>query len=212
MAYGSRFFTLTFKVSAFLLLFGLLPVVGSAQVPVPRGNRTLTVDITVPENVDYVGAFQTAKQSGMQDAVLHLSWPDIEAEPGQYSNVFLGAASQFYPAYQTSIDLVLSPISTNRKVVPADLMNVNFDDPLMIYRYFFALDYTLGQLQSAQVRSLVIGMEVDSYLGSDDVKWQQFETFYMYVSRYLHWKWPGIKVGVEATLKGLTDPTLQTRL
>jgi hypothetical protein len=127
---------------------------------------------------------------------------DIEREPGQFKNEFLGIANAYYPPQKTALLVFLRPIDTNRKQVPPDLKDKPFDDPEMIARFNKLLDFVFSQIPDLSLTALAIGNEVDATLGTDRRLWEQYRTFYKATSAYARKKRPGLKVGVTTTFSG----------
>jgi hypothetical protein len=190
-------------IVGFLLLWGLmLPAMLQAS-PVPKGTRILGLSVGPAEDGDYPRALFEAQAAGVQSVTLPLDWSKMEPAPGKYDNSLLKIADQFYPAHHVSVDLILRPINTNHSEVPSDLQGKPFDDPKLIARFERLLDDVFAQTPHLTLHSLVIGNEVDAYLGGDLTRWKQYTTFYRTVSAYAHAKRPDLKVGVTATFDGL---------
>ncbi len=170
-----------------------------------KGNRILSIDVTVAGDADYDGAFTTATSAGMQVTSLPLNWGDLETAPGIYDNTLLAIADAYYPPKGVAISLSLRTINTNQKEVPADLANTNFDDPVMISRFKQFLDFVFTQIPNLTLNSLSIGNEIDAYLGTDTTKWTQYRTFYDAVSTYARTKRTNLKVGTKSTFAGISN-------
>lgn len=171
--------------------------------PLPKGNRILAVDVNTAESNDYNAAFAMAKGVGMQDIGLSLDWRDIESETGKYDGKWLSIANMYYPKTGTGLTLNLRPIHNCRKMMPVDLETLKLDDPRMIGRFEKLLDFVFAQIPDTKLDALVIGSEIDVYLGASDDLWREFTAFYKTVGAYAKTKRPGMKVASESTLSGV---------
>ena len=191
----------------FLTVVGLYLLLAVA----PQGRRSLAVDITLPESNDYVASFNLAKSAGLNAVCLTFDWTDIEVQPGTYSNSSLGIANYFYPQQNTDIHLVIRPVSTNQLHFPSDISSLPFDNPQVISRFERVIDYVLIQVPSTRLKTIVLGDEIDGYLGNDDLRWQQFGTFYSALRSYIQAKRPALTVTTEARLDSMIYPVLMPR-
>jgi hypothetical protein len=166
---------------------------GVTTSPVPKGDRLLG-------GIDW-----GARPDAVIPIVYYpLDWVDIETAPNKYGNEELSKTNKEYGGGKALVDITIRPLHTNRKRVPNDLMNVAFDDPVMIDRFEKLLDYVFGLMPDAKLLSLVIGSEMDIFLGTDEKLWKQWETFFKATSAYARTKRPGLKVASEGTFNGMT--------
>lgn len=194
------------KLVAVLILISIICCITSADSNkfVQHGSRILAIDINEAENKDYAAAFSTAQQIGINDVGLTFDWNTLEPETQKYDAKLLSIANIFYPPKKIGISLTIRPISTNRKVVPSDLMDVSFDDPQMIWRFKSLIDFVFSQIPDLKIDSLVIGSEFDTLLGDDPLLWKQYINFYKIISSYIRKKHPGLKIAAEGTFNGIT--------
>lgn len=197
-----RLLTLTLMAIVSLLFAGIAACTDGA--PVQRNGRILAIDVNMPEHSDYVMAFKVAKSIGMQDVGLSLDWRDLETTALHYDYQWPTIANAFYPAANTSVSLTIRPIHTNRKVVPEYLMKTPMNDPEMISRFNDLLDAVLAKMPDVDISSLVIGSEIDIYLGKDAKQWKEYQEFFEAVRGHVKKRYPDLKVGTEAKLEGLT--------
>ncbi len=174
---------------------------------VPKDARTLGLSVAPADDGDYPRALAAAQVAGVQSTTLSLDWSRLEVAPGRYDNTLLTIAEGFYPPRHVPIDLILRPIDTNRAEIPPDLKGKRFDAPTVIARFERLLDDVFAQSPHLTLHSLVIGNEVDVFLGREAARWGQYQTFYRVVSAYARAKRPGLRVGVAATFDGLTGET-----
>ncbi|MFQ5568475.1 MAG: hypothetical protein ACE5G0_02300 [Rhodothermales bacterium] len=178
---------------------------GPAQQVIPRGNRVLSLDVTMAERNDFGADFARAQEAGAHATSLSLAWDDLEPAPETYTPDpnFLAIANAFYPAQNTQIDLMIGPIDTNNKRVPSDLADKPFDDPAVIERFERLLDYVFDQIPDLQLTSISIGNEIDAFLGTDAAAWARYQTFYEAAVARVRARRPGLLVGTKAMFGGL---------
>jgi hypothetical protein len=176
-----------------------------ATTPVPRGERTLSIDVNEPSDGNYDAAFRLAREAGAQSISLSIPWDSFEVAPGQFSPDpdYLSIANAYYPGYDASLALTLAPIDTNQLRVPQDLAALSFDDPHMIERFNRALELALARLSETEVSVLAIGNEIDVYLQGDPVRCADYASFLAATSAHARSLRPGLKVGTKATTGGL---------
>jgi hypothetical protein len=178
---------------------------GAAPAPVPKGGRTLGIDVCVASDNDYGRAFALARSAGMDATQLSVYWDDIEKEPGTYAPApnFLAIANAFYPAQKTPLHLVIAVIDTTKKRVPKDLAGKPLDDPGVIDRFTKLLDYVFSQVPAVDAASLSIGNEIDGYLGSKEKGWKAYRAFFEAARAHMKGRRPGLAVGVKMMYAGL---------
>jgi hypothetical protein len=136
-----------------ILMLNLLLLVGfvaQAQSSLPKGERLLSIDLTMSSDDDFGKAFTLAREAGMQVTSLSLAWDDLESSPGQYGSDpnWLEIANLFYSEQGVPISLTLTPIDTNNLRLPDDLKDKPFDDPEVIERLATRLMVTLALTKS----------------------------------------------------------------
>lgn len=198
-----------FKKLLFTTLTSILFVgTETAFSQVDPSTNIIAVDVsTMPENsaFNYDSTFAIGKELGMTQTGLYFNWTTLEPAPLQYDFTFLQIANIYYPATGIAIDLTITPIHTNVLEVPTDLIALPLDHSSVISRFNTLLDSIQINLTQVQLSSLVIGSEMDVYLGNDTVKWQQFSNFFVAVSTHAKMLWPTMPVACEATFSGLTS-------
>ena len=179
--------------------------------PTPKGSRVLSIDVNIGKNGDFTKAFNEARYAGLDAVVLPLNWDQIETAPNAFAPDpnYLAMANAYYPALGIPVHLVLRPIHTNQKVVPAELMDLEFDDPRTIARFERTLDWVASQIPSVNLKSLVIGSEVDVFLWGDPIKWSAWTKFYSTVAAYARRRFPGTLISCETTHAAFSGPDLE---
>jgi hypothetical protein len=192
-----------FKIIALVVL----NISTTVKAQITPTNNIISIDITLPQNASYTydSAFINCYNIGMRQIGLHFLWKSgLEATPGIYSLSTLDIANLYYPYFNVPVDLNIDPIETNVLELPSDLTSYVFSDTVVINRFKILLDSVFNHIPDLQLSSLVIGSEVDGYLGTDSAKWAQYTTFYSAVSAYAKTLRPGLKVACEAMYPGLT--------
>ncbi|MFN8372154.1 MAG: hypothetical protein U0694_04670 [Anaerolineae bacterium] len=186
-----------------LLILVVQPAFAQTEA-LPRGERILCIDLNEAQGVDYQEAFDLALSVGNQNVNLSFDWRDLEATPGTIASDIFPIINLFYPVYDMPVSLFIRPISTGLKVVPADLVDVAFDEPQMIARFEAIVDYVFAQTPDTSVTTLIIGSEIDAYLGSDARLWAQYTTFFREIRDYIKADHPDVLVATEGLFVGMT--------
>lgn len=168
-----------------------------AAQPLPRGDRTLSLDVQTAENGDFMETLAMAQAIGIQEIGMHMEWWELEIAPGSYDTFFLEVANLVYPTMGISINLTIAPVHNVRNTMPVDLQGLPFDDPQVIARFKQMLDVVFAKLPDITLTSLVVGSEVDGFLLDDAEKWQEFESFFAEVAAYARARRPSLEVTTE---------------
>lgn len=175
-----------------------------SSAPRAKGERNLSLSVTMPEANDYDVAIATARKAGIQSVTLTLQWDLLEPHPGDYDDTFPDIANIYYPQAGLSIDLAIIAVSTNQKVMPADLQSLPFDDPVVMERYADLIEHVLGRMPDVDVRSLVLGLEVDALLWTDEPQWVSYAALVTNAAERARAVRPGIQIGIEGLFDGRT--------
>ncbi|NOU48340.1 MAG: T9SS type A sorting domain-containing protein [Bacteroidales bacterium] len=195
------------KPLSILLVFAGLFYFSTIRAQINPTNNIIGVDITLPQNSTYTydSALISCYNFGTRQIGLHFLWKSgLETTPGVFTFTNLDIANAYYPYFNVQVDLNIDPIETNILELPTDLVNRTFDDIVVIDRFKILLDSVFNHIPDLQLSSLVIGSEIDAYLGTDQAKWTQYITFYREVAAYAKSLRPGLKVACEAMFTGLT--------
>ncbi len=173
--------------------------------PLPKGNRTLGIQVNEAEDRDYSKAFNAAKSLGMEAVSLSVNWDDIETSPGVFAPKpnYLAIANAFYPSTRVKLDLFVRPLDTNGFHLPRDLRGKPIDDPYVIDRFVRCMEWVFSQVPDVELSFLAIGNEIDVSMGKDLAAYEHFARFLEAVKTKLKSKWPRLNVGTSATLYGL---------
>jgi hypothetical protein len=191
-------------LAMFLLISSSAPLLADQA-----DGRSLGMAVTAAQDRDSERAALLAHAAGVTRVPLTYAWGALEPEPGEYNDHNLALAALFFPAMGMSIDIAITPIASNRLVMPADLAGRDFDDPVVIQRYFELIDHVMAVLAEADVRLLLVGVEVDAYLGNDRDAWDDYAAFTAAVTSAVHEIRPGVEVGVQSTTYSRIDSSAQ---
>ena len=194
-----------FRALALAILF-LFP----ASMPVladQTDGRSLGMVLTTAQDGDSQRASMLAHAAGVTRVPFTYAWGSLEPEPGEYDDSTLAMAALYLPAMGMALDIAITPIASNRLVMPSDLAGRDFDDPEVIQRYLDLIDHVFSVLAGADVGLLLVGVEVDALLGNDDDAWKEFAAFTAAVTDYVHTIRPEVEVGVQSTTYSrMADP------
>ena len=157
--------------------------------------------------------FDLLTENGMNVFPLVQDWKDLEPSPGKFSlqDPFINPLTLIVPKYPQlkGVVFVLKMIDTNIRVMPADLMKKSFDDPVVLQRFDSLIDTIAAEPSSKQITHILLGNEIDGYLGQHSKEFAAFITFYKRAVNRIHQKIPGVKVGtiIGAAAASLEYPT-----
>jgi hypothetical protein len=176
---------------------------------VPRGSRTLGLDIAAPEDGDYVAALARAKDAGIQSTNVTILWRDLEAvgdggvEAGiTYFNPYLHIANLVFPPSEVKASLAIVPIDTVGPVLPPDLAGRPIDDPAVIDRFNLAQDYVFDEIPDLSLDLYALGNEIDVPFGADPAKYGAYKTFFDAAATHARAKRATVKVGPVVRMAG----------
>lgn len=161
--------------------------------------RSLGMSLTAAQHGGSDDSAALAYAAGVTRAPLTYAWGAIEPTAGEYDDSNLALAALILPAMGMTIDIAIAPIVGNRLVMPGDLADRPFDDPEVIRRYLALLDHVMAVLAGAEVGMLLVGVEVDAFLGDDSAAWTAYAKFVAAVTSYVHSLRPDVDVGVQST-------------
>ncbi len=177
----------------------------SGSTIVQRGDRMLSIDVSLPEDDDFIAAYDEAMLTDMDNIKLSFDWSMLEdgTKDGGgdpiYDMSVPAIAEAFYPAKGMPVSIFIRPVHINIKPVPSDLTATDFDNATMIQRFKDLLDELFTTMPTAEIQSLIIGSEIDIYFGNDDAAWDKYITFFDAVATYARAQRPGTLVGSEVT-------------
>lgn len=200
------------KRAALLTALSLLAISAFAQLP--KGDRILAWQVDMAENLNYDSAYAYAETGCMESIHLFFPWSSIEISNGNFDAAYIASTLDvidiYHPAFGNKAELQIAPINTVAKETPADLMAVDFDNPLMINRFKGFLDTLFAHIPNLELTALNIGNEGDILMGTDPIQYAQYKAFLDSVVPYakqLYFDLHGVdlNVGTTFTLHGLTS-------
>jgi hypothetical protein len=133
-----------------------------------RGGRVLAMDVGPGPGETLDDAVTAAKAAGITTAVLNYNWNELEPSAFQYQSAKLAADNQYYATHAMSVVLNIRPVAGPCRVVPPDLANLAWNDPVMTTRFGYLLTWIHGYLPNVSVQVMSVGTEVDSHLALAD--------------------------------------------
>jgi hypothetical protein len=171
--------------------------------PVPAGDRRFGVEVDQPEGFDHGEELARAQAIGSSAVQITFPWKTLEPDEGQRDLEFLTFALGYYRDRGASVLLSVPTIDTVEKMFPADLMELEMDDPEVVARLEDLLDDILA-VAGDELTHLVIGNEVDVYLGPrPDAEWDAYGALVAAATDHVNQTSPAIEVGLSITFGGL---------
>lgn len=171
----------------------------------PRGARVLAMDVGPGPGESRADAVAKAKAMGVTTVVLNYDWAQLEPAAFQYQAARLSADNAFFSTAPTAMSVVLNirPIAGACRVVPPDLANLAWDDPVMTTRFGYLLTWIRGHLPNVTVQVMSVGTEVDSHF--EAAGYPAYKVFFETARQNAKALWGAqLPVGVAITWGGLT--------
>lgn len=182
------------------------PPLGERSAAVtPRGARVLAMDVGPGPGETREAAVAKAKSMGVTTVVLNYDWVELEPAAFQYQGAKLAADNAFFSTapYAMSVVLNIRPIAGACRVVPPDLANLAWNDPVMTTRFGYLLTWIRGHLPNVTVQVMSVGTEVDSHLAPAD--YPAYKVFFEAARQNAKAQWgTQLPVGVAITWGSLT--------
>lgn len=202
------------KILFTLLLVSLFSLNLNAQLP--KGDRVFAWQVDMAENNSFDSAYAYTETACIESIHFTFSWNLMEPIAGTFDQTFLnntlGISDILFPALGTKMELNIPTMNVVTKDVPADLLNVDFDDLVMINRFKTILDTIFSRLPNLELSALNIGNESDIFMGTDPLQFSAFKIFLDSVvphakQLYFNIHNDSLKVGTTLTHAGLINPT-----
>lgn len=180
-----------------------------------KGLREIGIDIldTTPSS-SFNNNIALAKAAGSSFMILGLGWNQIEsstpsdcASAGTYVDPgnALATFNSLLPASGMKLSLSILPVSTNLNLMPSNLTNADFDDPLVICRFQKMLTFVFSKIPNIELVSLQFGNEIDAYPAATQLSfWSQYWGLFTQASLSAKSLRPGVKTSIVSTLHGST--------
>ncbi len=180
---------------------------GRSAAVVSRGSRVLAMDVGPGPGETRAQAVARAKAAGVTTVVLNYDWAELEPAPFQYQAAKLAADNAFFSTAPNQMSVVLNvrPVAGACRVVPPDLQNLAWSDPVMTTRFGYLLTWIRGHLPNVTVQVMSLGTEVDSHLQPSD--YAAYKVFFEAGRANAKAQWGAqLPVGVAITWGSLTTP------
>ncbi|MEJ2622843.1 MAG: glycosyl hydrolase 53 family protein [Candidatus Thiodiazotropha sp.] len=180
--------------------------------PQQQGERILGMDIKEVPSVPYSAAYNEATSIGVREVSISLDWARLEPTVAHYDNSLPGIIDSFYPQQKADLTLILRPLDTSGPRMPADLADLSYDDPAVISAFddfLVNLHANLSALNaSGKLKWIHVGNEIDAYLGSDPIRWSQWQTFFNAAKTKIETLWgDAVEVSSVIQFSSLNDET-----
>jgi hypothetical protein len=152
---------------------------GGGDTVVPRGPRVLALDVKEGPGYPYLIALGDALAAGVQDVKQSFDW-DVTAASFDQAGDFVSITDLVFAQVDCRVTLVLRPIDTVRHTYPAAVQG-DLDNAAALAAFAVFIDDIHDR--TAQIRAqdklgaILIGNEIDGYLGTDVTRWEQFGNF-----------------------------------
>lgn len=185
-----------------------------SQKPV-QASRVLGLDVKDIPSVTYASAYQLAMNMGVREVSVSLDWNLLEPTVGNYDDTLPALIDSFYPYQVGDTTLVLRPLDTAGPRLPADLTG-SYSDAAVITAFENFLTHLHARLtnlnSSGKLTRIQVGNEIDAYLGSDAVKWAQWQTFFDAAKTKIKSLWgTGVEVSSVVQFSALQNASIRTQ-
>ncbi|MGB0424013.1 MAG: hypothetical protein ACPGED_06820, partial [Flavobacteriales bacterium] len=117
----------------YLTLLILLSISASAQLP--KGDRELSYSVAQSETQEFDDAFMDAVNGCMEITHLAYPWGNYETSENNWNQdnmPLMDITNLFFPLNNLPLELNLGTMNTTVNSIPLDLLDVNYDSPIMI--------------------------------------------------------------------------------
>lgn len=195
-----------------LILSALL---GQTPVPPRVAGPLIGISPNVKEGgtiADLVKDLQDLRKIGLDGQYISVKWSDLEPEQGKLNLKALDDPVRGLGGLGFTLAVTLQTLDTNNRTLPADLKDAAFDSGEMRER-FDGLIRAIAPRLTPSVKWVMLGNEVDVYLGLHPNELEPYIGFLERGRELLKSLKPGIKVGVTCTFGGASgNPRLFDRL
>jgi len=176
--------------------------------------RQIGYQIDMTENMSYDSAYGYCADACMQFTSQTLQWSQLETSEGVWNADGIGLANVmniYYPAVDMPLMINFAVTNTVVREVPEDLMDINFDDVVMIDRFKTFVDTLFAHMPDVEMVAINIGNETDVMFGTDESEYLRFKTFLEAVRPYVKEKYfdlhgVDVPIGTTFTFGGIISP------
>jgi len=171
---------------------------------VQKGSRLLAIEVNETPSVSYASALSDARSLGVDEVNIAFDWSVLEPAPGVYDTSQLKPINDLFGANGVPITLNMRPVNGPRLTMPADIAGFDFDSPFVTNRAVTLFNFILSELPDVNFNSFVVGSEVDLFLESNNLRWNQYEDFMVIAVAKIKDNWgTSMPVGTIITYDGL---------
>ena len=157
-------------------------------------------NLTVENFIETIGITRAMNANATLGAP---NWREMEPRKGEYDfDHPLGGTAYSVQQGMGKLYLNLQIINTVKREVPDDLLDVAWDDPVMIQR-FEGLLAAIKDMKTIDPLAVSVGNEVDVYFGAHPDETQSYLNFIKAVRPIIHKYFPDVPVGVTVTFDGI---------
>ena len=203
-------FTLSVAALQAIVLLLTLGQASASSLPSSQSAISVTADGPAPQGYNGSQFENLLIQNGANFFLTNVTWGQIEISPGKYNmQDTIDGPMTFASQYHfNGVGLIVKMIDTNTLTMPADLENNSFDDPVVQQRFLAMLQAIAQDPSSKRINYILLGNEVDLYLGSNPTQASGFVALLQTGINLIHQEMPWVKVGTITTSSALNNPAL----
>ncbi len=152
---------------------------GTPDDPPAAGARILALDVNEAAGVSYADAMQAALDLGVQDVKQSYDWDATVA--GFDGADWPAVTNAFFAQVDCQVTLVLRPVDTTGPTYPAGVPTTPLDHPDAVTAFGALVDSLWVRMPDLRagdrIGAILVGNEVDAYLGTDAGLWAQYGRF-----------------------------------
>ncbi|MBS1680340.1 MAG: glycosyl hydrolase 53 family protein [Bacteroidetes bacterium] len=170
------------------------------------GVVSLNTNLSASEPLsNYTTEYHAVYSLGARGAQTAAPWGSLNPTGSTYnlssiSNPYFGLEALKTIGFE-SIFLNIPIVAINKRTMPADIINLPFDDPAVKDRFHALVDAIKDQLND-NVKYVALGNEVDTYFSTHPSEWPAYISLVEDARSYLRSIKPNIQVGVTTTFSG----------
>ena len=153
---------------------------------------------------ELVAEIKALKQAGCRAMYSSFKWSELEPKAGEINLKPIDDAVRGLGGLGFDLAITIQTLDTNNRTLPPDLKELPFDSPVMRDR-FGALLKAITPKLNGKVRWLMLGNEVDVYLGEHPAELEPYAGFIERGRKLLREARPDLLVGVTNTFDGLAQ-------
>ena len=200
-------------------IFKIITIVGvfystTGNAQINPANNLLGTLIDSVNYESYSHSFTYTDSICASSVMISAPWSELEPSPGNFDFSSLQRKLNLVKARgNLKMEVNIQPLHMGSKTVPSDLVNLTYDNPLMIQRYKAILDSVFNRIDTLDILAFNIGNEYEFYLFDtiDPIaRIAQWMDFFKQAKTYAKQKYlinhpaENLRVGTTFTYDGLT--------